>query len=242
MHPYHEVILKEIRKRSGKPTAHTFSDGYLGTSHPRHPIDAPTMHEIAREWMGQHRDMGAGEFSLLLTSLVKGESATEKCMAGVLLGASRAEQRKFDPNLFDTWLNHLVGWAEIDTLCTGKYAMTEVPSQWTTWKKLLSGWSRSANINKRRASLVMLCSPLRSAPDARLTASAFDSISRLKGEKEVIITKAISWVLRSAAKHHSKEVKKYITLNKATLPKIAVRETLTLLKTGTKTKPKRKAL
>ena len=82
--------------------------------------------------------------------------------------------------------------------------------------------------------MVLLCSPLRQAKDERLLKMAFDNVSRLCGEKEILITKAISWVLRSAVKHHKAEVKKFVALNKDTLPKIAVRETTTVLKTGKK--------
>ena len=51
-----------------------------------------------------------------------------------------------------------------------------------------------------------------------------------------MISKAISWVLRSLIKHHRKLVADYLTSNVATLPKIAVRETLIKLETGKKTK------
>ncbi|MBY0432537.1 MAG: DNA alkylation repair protein, partial [Cyclobacteriaceae bacterium] len=60
-------------------------------------------------------------------------------------------------------------------------------------------------------------------------------IERLKIEKEILITKAISWLLRDLVKHHTKMVSQYISRNKNTLPAIAIRETLTKLKTGKKT-------
>jgi 3-methyladenine DNA glycosylase AlkD len=159
-------------------------------------------------------------------------------MAGVLLDYASTPQRKFDPHLFEKWLDHLVGWAEVDTLCTGKYTTTEIPAQWTTWKKILATLSKSLNINKRRASLVLLCSPLRNAQDDRLASFSIKTIDRLKHEKEILITKAISWVLRCMEKHHRQTVEQYVAANNDTLPKIAVRETLAKLHTGTKTKRK----
>ena len=122
----HRFILDQIQKRSGKPTKHTFLDSYLGNSHPRYPIDNPAMRGIAREFMRAYKHLSADELSEILTSLIRGESGTEKMMAGFLLDYSRLDQRKFNPKLFDQWLNHLEGWAEIDTLCTGKYARTEI--------------------------------------------------------------------------------------------------------------------
>lgn len=194
------------------------------------------MRKIARDWMRMHKTMTHDEFSVLLTSLVKGESSTEKCMAGFLLDYSTKEQRKFDPLIFDLWLDHLIGWVEVDTLCTGHFTITELPVNWGRWKKLLIQFSKSENINKRRASIVLLCSPLQKLRDERLAKMTLINVNRLKSEKEVLITKAISWVLRSMSKHHPKEVSAFLQKNQNTLPAIAVRETRAKLETGRKTK------
>lgn len=238
-HPLHAEILGLIQKRSGKPTQHTFLDSYLGNTHPRYPINAPTLRKIGKEWMRANRELGVVDFEKILSSLIHGESSTEKCMVGILLDNSTAAQRKFDPALFDQWLDRLVGWAEVDSVCTGPYTISEIPADWSRWKKLLARFSKSKNIQKRRASIVLLCSPLRRIKNESIVNIALQNIDRLKSEKEILITKAISWVLRSAIPHHKELIKKYVALNKDTLPKIALRETLTVLKTGKKTKSKK---
>jgi len=236
MHSHHREILDAIISLSGKATQHTFSDSYLGNDHPRYPISAPVLRTIAKEWMRDHKEMTAQTFAALLNSLVQGKSSTEKCMAGILLDYSTSPQRKFDPALFDRWLDHLVGWAEVDAVCTGNYTITEIPLQWKKWKPLLIRFSRSKNIQKRRASIVLLCSPLRKPGNEALVEVGFENIDRLKSEKEILITKAISWVLRSMDKNYRKLLTEYLKANADTLPKIAVRETMTKLETGTKTK------
>lgn len=238
MNQYHKEILLLIRSKSGKPTQNTFSDGYLGTDHPRYPIAAPALRTIARSWMHAHRDLTAEEFREVLTSLVSGKSSTEKCMVGVLLDAAQPHQRKFNPRVFVQWLDHLEGWAEVDSVCTGPHMVATVPEQWKEWEKVLEKLAKSSNINKQRASLVVLCSPLRRVENRAILRVAFKNIDQLKGKKEILITKAISWLLRSAAERHKSLVKNYLDLNSETLPKIAVRETLTKLRTGRKTKPK----
>lgn len=238
MHPLHREILTSISKQSGKPKLDAFLSSYLGNNHPVYPIKVPAMRKIAKDWVKANRILTPQGLVAILTSLVQGKSCTEKLMAGIILNVSAREQRKFDPEVFDQWLDYLVGWVEVDTICTGAYTVTEIPEDWTRWKKILSRFSKSSNIQKRRASLVLLCSPLRYAQDERLLKTALDNIDRLKGEKEVLITKAVSWVLRSATVNHKHEVRKYVALNKDLLPKIAVRETMAVLKTGRKTKPK----
>ncbi len=65
---------------------------------------------------------------------------------------------------------------------------------------------------------------------------ALQNVERLKSEKSGLITKAISWVLRSMVRYNKKIVEKFLKEKGATLPKIALRETLVKLKTGRKTK------
>jgi 3-methyladenine DNA glycosylase AlkD len=235
---YHKEILQLIQHHSGRATQHTFLDGYLGNTHPRYAISAPVLRKIAREWTREHRHLTAREYAALVEAFILAPSSTEKCMAGILLDNSTKEQRRFNPKLFDSWLDHLVGWAEVDSVCTGKYAITEIPGQWKSWKSLITKFSKSKNINKRRASLVLFCSPLSNVDDERLANHALNIVDRLKNEKEILITKAISWVLRSMERRYRKQLESYIKENMGTLPKVALRETMIKLKTGLKNPPK----
>lgn len=236
----HHQILHQIKKNAGKSTAHTFLDSYLGNSHFRYPISAPVLRRIAKDWMKAHRDLPDEDFAALLTDLVEAASGTEKTMAGILLDYATPDQRKFKPALFDRWLNHLEGWAEVDAVCTGRYAATELINQWDKWKPLLMKFSKSNNINKRRASIVFFCSPLSKVENNEISQTALQIVDTLKAEKEVLITKAISWILRSMIRYNRKMVEVYLKENAASLPKIALRETIVKLETGRKSL-KRKA-
>jgi 3-methyladenine DNA glycosylase AlkD len=237
---HHQAILKLIKEHSGKATQHTFLDSYLGNTHPRYPINVPTLRKLGQKWMKAHQELSAGEFSKLLSSLAEGKSSTEKCMIGILLDYASLEQRKLNPKVFNIWLNHLEGWAEVDSVCTGDYTITEISENWKIWREQLQQFSKSKNINKRRASLVLLCSPLRNIIDRKLADTALENVDRLKNEKDILITKAISWVLRTMEKHYRPLLIEYLHENKETLPKIAVRETMIKLNTGLKTKRKMK--
>lgn len=235
MNPHHAGLLKAIKAKSGKPTKHTFLNNYLGTAHPRYAINNSGMRAIAKAYMKSH-SLNVHSFTDLITGLIEGKSFTEKVMAGFLLDCAHQELLKFDPMLFDHWLSHVQGWAEVDTLCAGKYSKSEVAQQFATWKKILVRFSKSKAIEKRRASLVLCCAPLRSDRNEAILKVVFQNIKRLKSEKDVLITKAISWVLRSAIRHHKTEVQDFLKQHEHTLPKIAVRETWAKLKTGRKTK------
>jgi len=236
---HHNEILQLILQHSVRATQHTFLDGYLGNDHPRYAISAPLLRKIAKEWMRDHRNLTATQFADMIDCFIKAPSSTEKCMAGILLDNTTKDQRKFDPKLFDKWLDYLVGWAEIDSVCTGSYPVSEIPDRWKEWKTLTTKFSKSKNINKRRASLVLFCSPLRNVNDERLANHALTIVDRLKHEKEIIITRAISWVLRSMERLHRKKLEQYLIENLLTLPKVAVRETMVKLKTGLKSGARR---
>jgi 3-methyladenine DNA glycosylase AlkD len=235
---HHKDILTAIRANANKATQHTHQDNYLGSSHPRYDISNPVLRMLAKEWMKSHRDLSADDLANVVTSLIEGKSATEKWMGGMLLDYAKPEQLAFEPALFDEWLEHIMGWAEVDVLCSGSYSVAEVPRYWKKWEPLLRKFSKSKNIHKRRASLVLLIAPLRKKSNEPLAAMAIENIERLKGEKEILITKAISWILRTMIKHHKDLVAEYIEENRGTLPSIAVRETLVKLTTGRKTKPR----
>ena len=216
----------------------TSNDKYLGNSNPRYEITATVLRTIASTWMRAHKDLTSAQISSLIGSLVKGASSTEKILAGILLGYTTRSQRDFAPAKFDDWLNHLQGWAEVDAVCTGKYTISHIPLRWKEWKPLLKKLSKSENINKRRASLVLFTSLVRYTDDPEIGDAAFENIEKLKSEKDILITKAISWLLRSLIKNYRSQVEDYIEDNSVTLPRIAVRETLVKLKTGTKSKRK----
>lgn len=74
----------------------------------------------------------------------------------MILDVSKPKQRNFKPEIFDRWLNHYSGWAQVEWLCTGSYAADEAPRQGAEWKNALLKLSMSKNINKRRAAIAFL--------------------------------------------------------------------------------------
>jgi 3-methyladenine DNA glycosylase AlkD len=134
----------------------------------------------------------------------------------------------------DVWLDHLQGWAEIDSLCASVFGPEELEADWPAWEGLIRRLATDANINRRRAALVLLTRPTRTSPDPRYRRLALEMVEQLKHERAILITKAVSWLLRSMADRHGAAVADYLDANAASLPAIAVRETRTKLRTGTK--------
>lgn len=234
MNKYHQEILKEIKEYTNKTSNNTWVAKYLGTSHIYYSLSNPVKREIAKLWAKNHKDISIREFIDLLNSLYKDESYDEKAIASYLLLYLPLFRKQLNPKLLDNWLDYLSGWAEIDSLCQSNYRAEELLSKWNEWKFLLIKFSKDKNITKRRASLVLLTKVVYQSEDKRLSNLAFEIIDKLKLEKDILITKAISWLVRDLTILHKKEVEDYLKENASSLPKIAIRETKRKLLTGRK--------
>ena len=236
MHPDHNALLTEVRRRGQpqRPGESGQNDSYGGSGRPYYPVSVPDRRAMARAWVAAHRKAPAAEALAVVESLLDGASHEEKTLATLILRYSDAARRAVAPADVDRWLGKLNGWAEVDSLCQNLFTAEDFAADWSAWKRLIEALSVSADINKRRASLVLLTGPVHYVDDARFADVAFAVIERLKGEKPILITKAISWLLRALADRHSSAVAAYVAAKAASLPAIAVRETKTKLATGTK--------
>ncbi len=134
----------------------------------------------------------------------------------------------------DRWLGGLNGWAEVDSLCANVFTAQEMAEDWRPWRELIDRLSRSPDINRRRAALVLLTGPAQRSDDEVFAQAALAVIETLKAERDTLITKAISWLLRSMADRHRAALERYLAAHGPSLPKLAVRETRIKLATGVK--------
>ncbi len=189
---------------------------------------------MVRRWQAEHRRWPAEAVLAVVESLLGGASHEERTLATLLLRYSKPARLGATPAHVDRWLDHLNGWAEVDSLCQNVFTAEQMLADWPAWRGLVERLSKDANINKRRASVVLLTGPVHYDDDRRLADLAFAVIERVKGERPILITKAVSWLLRALADRRPAAVAAYIDENEATLPKIAVRGAKTKLRTGTK--------
>jgi 3-methyladenine DNA glycosylase AlkD len=234
MHHLHENILEQIRVVAQNPDRSKLSDAYHGTTHPHYYLSNPQLRQIAKGWVKAHQNISVNEYLACLDSLYQGVSYEEKIIGGYLLEYTPRLRKHIAPDMINRWLQYLEGWAEIDSLCQGKLDANNFLESWNEWKATLSQFSDSSSISHRRASLVLLTSPVSQSSDSRLSALALLLITKLMHEKDILITKAISWILRSMIKHHQEEVVQFIKRYKTELPSIAIRETVHKLHTGKK--------
>ena len=234
MHAHHRILLGDLEKHGRRRMHSQSNDSYLGSGHSYLDVSVPARRTIAKGWLKKNQGIPDPEFSAVLESLFRGASHEEKTLASILLSCHPTARKTIGLSQLNAWLDDLVGWAEIDMLCSGVFTADEILANWPAWERLIRGLSRDRNINKRRAALVLLTAPVRYSDDKRLSELGFEVIRALQPEREIIITKAVSWLLRSMVRYHERAVSAYLKKNQSSLPAVAVRETKRKIATGRK--------
>lgn len=171
----------------------------------------------------------------MLNHLFGGKIIEEHIIGGKIFTLLSPENRgKIAFGQLKKWLKKTNGWVEVDVICQSSFTAGEVLSCWHEWEKSIQEFAKSDNIQVRRASLVLQNLSARKTGDKKVRRLAFETIEKLKSEKEVLITKAVSWLLRSLIVQNKEEVRRYLIENESTLPRIAYRETIKKIETGKK--------
>lgn len=234
MNSYLLFVTSKIKNHQSKIDPKFNAQKYMGTSHKFLGITNPQKHKIAAEFKKIFPEITFSDLIELLNNLNTGQTFEEKTMGPMILMRYKILLNEIRPKHLGFWLDNLEGWCEIDTLCQNTIPAQVLLDNWSLWKDALTNWSTDKLISKRRASLVLLCNATRKSDNQKLKNLSFDNIERLKHEKDILITKAISWLLRSMIKNFKNDVAEYLKNNKSSLPKIAVRETRKKLLTGRK--------
>lgn len=223
-----ERFVQELKKHSrltGAKRHHHYNDSYTGSMHKFYAVSVPIRRKLVKDWMKEHKDAKPKEVLSVVEALIRGESHEEKTMGAILLGYHARARSEVTFRQLAAWLDELAGWAEVDAFCQSMFTTDELLSEWVEWEAFLKKLSKNKNIYKRRASLVYLTGPASRSTDKRIHEIGYKLIDVLKHEKDILITKAISWLLRSMAVRNPVRVKEYLKNNEKSLPKIAVRET-----------------
>jgi len=208
---------------------------YCGTEKTYYNLKNAVKRKFIKDWYKAHKgDLSFHEFVNLITLLYQAGVYEEVTLGGELLSLNQKFRQQINPTILSQWLDNLSGWAEIDNLCQSRFGGKLILSNWSSWKILFLKLASSENISKKRASLVLLTRPVREIRDERLKTLSFLLTNKHKHHKDILITKAISWLLREMIKNYRHEVADYLEKNLDSLPKIAIRETKRKLATGKK--------
>jgi 3-methyladenine DNA glycosylase AlkD len=229
--------IKESLDKISKPCSlrdRDFVLKYLGTKKKYLCIKAPDRDKILSSIVRETKNLPAGNIISMLDELFCSGVYDYINFAGKFLSKSKRLRENITFGQLEKWIKQTEGWAEDDVICQSLFSEMEVMERWDKWEKAINKFSEDNNIQLRRASLVLQCKPARESNNPELRKLAFETIEKLKGERDILITKAISWLLRSFSEKNGEEVREYLELNHESLPKIAYRETMRKIETGKK--------
>jgi 3-methyladenine DNA glycosylase AlkD len=211
------------------------AQGYTGSPRVRLGIGANGLRDFLADFTASHKEELTPDAAIpLLDALYAGHTLEEPVLAGMLLAKLPKLRAVLPFDVFERWLDRLQGWVEVDSTCQSTFMPKDLYARWEEWSAFLRKLNADANINKRRASLVLLIRTVRESGDPRGIALALELVDNLKAERDKLITKAVSWVLREAVKNHKSAVAAYLDEHPSKLASHVVREVRKKLETGKK--------
>jgi 3-methyladenine DNA glycosylase AlkD len=211
------------------------AQGYTGSPRVHLGVGANGLRDFLSDFVAAHKSELTPEAAIpLLDSLYAGQSVEEPILAGMLLTKLPAVRAVLPFDVFERWLDRLQGWVEVDSTCQTTFGPKDLYARWEDWSAFLRKLNADPNINKRRASLVLLIRSVRESDDPRGVALALELVGNRKAERDKLITKAVSWLLREAVKRHPSEIAAYLDRNASELAPHIVREVRKKLETGKK--------
>jgi len=195
-------------------------------------VRVPDLRRLSSEWQRVHKGISRDDLLAMVEALWVGESYEERSMAIELLGRNKRIISDLTWDHFDRWRHLVDNWGLDDGLATsifGPWVAADLPGRLSYLPALVGDpvvWSR-------RLGLVATVPLNRSASTAQPDLT-FMLIDRLKAERHLMITKAVSWALRTLIKLYPDRVAAYLDDNQDVLPSHAVREVRNKLETGLK--------
>ena len=195
-------------------------------------VRVPDLRRMGGDWQRAHKGIERDELLALVETLWTGESYEERTMAIELLARNKRVIPTLSWEHFDRWRHLVDNWGLDDGLATmifGPWIAADLPARLSYLPALIVDpvvWSR-------RLGLVATVPLNRGAATAQPDLT-FALIDQLKPERHPMITKAVSWALRTLIKLYPDQVAAYIDANTGELPSHAVREVRNKLETGLK--------
>src|SRR5580658_8272896 len=126
----HVGLVAELR-RLGRPyRGGQNNDSYTGSGHPFFNVGIPDQRWLARSWLAAHRKAADTEVLALVDRLLRGEAYEEKILGAITLALGRRAKALATPAMVEAWLDHLTGWAEIDSLCASVFPADQMAADW----------------------------------------------------------------------------------------------------------------
>ena len=191
---------------------------------PFHGVSSPIQKRLWREVFAAHPLTSGAEWQRVVLELWRPATFREERYAAVGLASDRRYLSYRTPAVLPMLEEMIVNgawWDYVDALASHPLGDVLV-SDPRRVARVMRRWAIDRDMWKRRAAI--LCQ-IRRKRETDLTL-LYDCIEPNLADREFFIRKAIGWALRSYAWTDAREIRKYVTKNRARLSPLSVREAM----------------
>ncbi len=205
----------------------------IPTKHKLYGVRIPKLRQIAKDWYKQNKDLNLKSFIELFSVLWKDKSREERTIAIELLNFYKEHIPNISKQSINDWIKSLDNWEETDGFAlylVGRWMLSDMDKlQGYLWELI-----EDENVWLRRVAVVATIEFNDWKNDKANPELTFKLIDVVKEDKHPMITKAVSWAIRTLIKEHKDEVATYMEKNSSVLAKHVVREVNNKLTSGLK--------
>ena len=213
-------VIEAALRRRGTPERAEGAKAYLKSELDFLGVDAKGVRDTAREAFGRHPELGRDGVTALVLALWATDIFDLRAVGVGLLERHPDLLGTDDLGFVEDLLRRSRTWALVDWIAT-KVAAPIVARDRAT-HAVLDRWSRDPDFWLRRASMLALLPELRAG---RGDFGLFERFaSRMVGEREFFIRKAIGWVLRDTSRRRPELVHRFLSRHLGEVSGLTLRE------------------
>jgi 3-methyladenine DNA glycosylase AlkD len=170
-------------------------------------FDKSDMKKVHSKFDVSFYDLSIDEGIDLAGKFIKSGNSTLIHIGIHLLALKRDELYPNHLKFFDEFLDHFVGWGNVDHFCGSilRFLIKRYPNEVI---RLLRKWNRSYNKWKRRASVVVFTR--RIAKDGEFINEALELCENLIWDEDDLVRKGVGWALKDNMRSDKRRVLQYV--------------------------------
>lgn len=216
--------LRKALRLAGDARKATAMQAYMKSAMPYHGVPTPLLRKIFKSSFAQLQFPTAAQWQSQVLDLWRNAKFREERYAAMHLAGDKRAQSFQTPGAMKVYEELIVGgawWDYVDDIASHRVGAILRDYPVVMRRKMLS-WSRSADMWKRRTSIICQLG-FKEQTDLELL---YACIEPSLDSREFFLRKAIGWALRQYAWTDPSEIKRYVRRNHTRLSGLSCREAL----------------
>jgi 3-methyladenine DNA glycosylase AlkD len=221
--------LRKALKQAGDPARAPAMQAYMKSAMPYHGVRTPLLRTVCKATFANVEFATAAQWQAQVLEIWRGARFREERYAALYLAGDKRWRPFQTPTAMKMYEEMIVTgawWDYVDDIASHRVGpiLRDYPAP---MRRKMVAWSKSANLWKRRTSILCQLS-FKAETDLELLYACFEPSL---GSQEFFLQKAIGWALRQYAWTDGAEIQKYVRRNRTCLSALSCREALKNIET-----------